>query len=205
MGFIEHGLVEPHGSIISQGRDAGVPHNHGDDAEGIRAGEPIIVDIYPQQIGGGYHFDMTRTFCVGPARAELQEVFETVREAQRRGLKGLRLGSLAREHQDAVCDFYESKGHPTVRQDDKIEEGYVHSLGHGVGLEIHEPPRIAREEQDVLRPGMVITIEPGAYVPGYGGVRIEDVVVVTTTSCEVLTPTTKEFLALGESGPVVCS
>ncbi|HVP39359.1 MAG TPA: M24 family metallopeptidase, partial [Candidatus Saccharimonadales bacterium] len=141
LGFIEHGLVEPHGSIISQGRDAGVPHNHGDDAEGIRAGEPIIVDIYPQQLGGGYHFDMTRTFCVGPARAELQDVFETVKEGHQRALKGLRLGSLAREHQDALCDFYESKGHRTIRQDDKIEEGYVHSLGHGVGLEIHERPR----------------------------------------------------------------
>jgi Xaa-Pro aminopeptidase len=180
VGFIEHGLVEPHGSIISQGRDAGVPHNQGNDAEGIRPGEPIIVDIYPQQIGGGYHFDMTRTFCVGPARAELQEIFETVKEAHLRALKGLRLGSLAREHQDAVCDFYEAKGHPTIRQDDKIEEGYVHSLGHGLGLELHERPRFAWSPNnvDAILPGTVFTVEPGLYYPSRGiGVRLEDVVV----------------------------
>jgi Xaa-Pro aminopeptidase len=180
VGFIEHGLVEPHGSIISQGRDAGVPHNQGDDTGGIRAGEPIIVDIYPQQIGGGYHFDMTRTFCVGPARAELQEIFETVKEAHLRALKGLKLGSLAREHQDAVCDFYEAKGHRTIRQDDKIEEGYVHSLGHGLGLELHERPRFSGTPSnvDAILPGTVFTVEPGLYYPSKGiGVRLEDVVV----------------------------
>jgi Xaa-Pro aminopeptidase len=77
-----------------------------------------------------------------------------------------------------------------------LAQYFTHSTGHGVGLEIHEPPRIARGQQEVLRPGMVITIEPGVYVPGYGGVRIEDMVVVTTTSCEVLTPTPKELLAV---------
>ena len=83
-----------------------------------------------------------------------------------------------------------------LRKRDNLERYFTHSTGHGVGLEIHEPPRIARGEQQVLKPGMVITIEPGVYVPGYGGVRIEDMVVVTQTSCEVLTSTTKQLLTV---------
>ncbi|MBI5836170.1 MAG: aminopeptidase P family protein [Candidatus Eisenbacteria bacterium] len=180
VGFIEHGLVEPHGSIVAQGRDAGVPHNHGDDAQPIRAGEPIVVDIYPQQIGGGYHFDMTRTFCVGQARPELRELFETVKEAHLLSLKSFAAGVMARSYQDAVCEFFESKGHRTLRQDDKLEEGYVHSLGHGLGLELHERPRFASTptNADVILPGTVFTVEPGLYYPSRGmGIRLEDVLV----------------------------
>ncbi len=180
LGFIEHGLVEPHGSIVAQGRDAGVPHNHGDDAQPIRPGEPIVVDVYPQQIGGGYHFDMTRTFCVGAAGPELKELFETVREAHLRSLESFAVGRLARTYQDAVCDFFESKGHRTIRQDDKTVEGYVHSLGHGLGLELHERPRFAGQPNntDVILPGTVFTVEPGLYYPSRGmGVRLEDVLV----------------------------
>lgn len=180
-GFMAHGLVEPHGSILAQGRDAGVPHNRGNAEEEIRPGEPIVCDIFPRQgTGGGYHFDMTRTFCKGQARPEVRELHQTVREAHERALQGLHVGSFGREHQEKVCDFFESKGHDTVRKNDRITEGYVHSLGHGLGVELHERPRLGGPigSTDSLLPGTVFTVEPGLYYPSRGmGVRLEDVVV----------------------------
>ena len=180
MGFAERGLIQPHGSIIAQGRDAGVPHNHGNDAEEIRSGAPIVVDIFPQDTASGYYYDMTRTFCVGPAPQDLRELFVTVHDAHLAALDTFTLGSLARDYQHAVCDYFESRGHATLRKDDRAEEGYVHSLGHGLGLDLHERPRFSASPMntDALLPGTVFTVEPGLYYPSRGlGVRLEDVVV----------------------------
>jgi Xaa-Pro aminopeptidase len=177
--FFEAGLAEPHGNIIAMGRDAGVPHNAGNDADVIEAGRPIVIDLYPQQDQGGYYFDITRTYCIGKAPDELRAVHATVREAVERCIAALAIGSPARSYQEQVCDFFESKGHKTIRQDERLEEGYIHGLGHGIGLDVHEKPTLggASHNRDLILPGSLFTVEPGLYYPSRGlGVRIEDVV-----------------------------
>lgn len=177
--FFEEGLAEPHGNIIALGRDAGVPHNEGNDADVVEAGKPIVIDLYPRQANGGYYFDITRTYCVGRAPDELRSIHATVREAVERSIDALTPASPARIYQEKVCDFFESKGHRTIRQDERLAEGYIHGLGHGIGLDVHEKPTLGgtSRNEDVIRPGSLFTIEPGLYYPSRGlGVRIEDVV-----------------------------
>ncbi|HEX5032818.1 MAG TPA: Xaa-Pro peptidase family protein [Candidatus Eisenbacteria bacterium] len=177
--FFEANLEEPHGNIIAMGRDAGVPHNEGNDADVLEEGRPIVIDLYPAQSGGGYYFDVTRTFCVGRAPAELKEMHGVVREAVERTMDSLSSEAPARMYQEKVCDFFESKGHKTIRQDERLEEGYIHGLGHGIGLEVHERPNLGGTSQnkDRLSPGSLFTVEPGLYYPSRQiGIRIEDVV-----------------------------
>jgi Xaa-Pro aminopeptidase len=177
--MLRHGL-EAGESIVSQGRDAGVPHNRGDDKELLRAGAPVIVDIFPGEAGGGYYSDFTRTFCMGKASDELRRIYGDCRDAFEMAMKSLKLGEPCRSYQEKVCDLYESRGHATLRSHPGTQEGYVHGLGHGVGLSVHEAPRLGGppSNQQKLAPGMVITVEPGLYYPSRGmGVRIEDLVV----------------------------
>lgn len=177
--LIKRGLVERGGTIISMGRDSGVPHNFGNDDEDVRTGRTIVMDVFPGEIGAGYAFDITRTYCVGDVPEEVQKIYGDVREAQRMSIESLSIDSPARLYQERVCDFFESRGYRTIRQDDAIEEGYVHGLGHGIGLEVQEKPRLAGPETnvDVIEPGSLFTVEPGLYFPSRGiGVRIEDVV-----------------------------
>jgi Xaa-Pro aminopeptidase len=177
--FFEAGLEEPHGNIIAMGRDAGVPHNAGNDADVLEEGKPIVIDLYPAQAGGGYYFDVTRTVCVGRAPAELKEVHALVREAVERTVASLHVGTSGRTYQEQVCDLFEGRGHRTIRQDERLEEGYVHGLGHGIGLEVHERPNLSGNaaNKDRIEPGALFTVEPGLYYPSRGlGVRIEDVV-----------------------------
>jgi len=177
--LIKRGLVERGGTIISMGRDSAVPHNFGNDEEDVRSGRTIVMDIFPGEIGAGYAFDITRTYCVGDVPDEVRKMYDDVREAQRMSIESLRSGSLARIYQERVCDFFESKGYRTIRQGDAIEEGYVHGLGHGIGLEVQEKPRLAGPDTnvDVIQPGSLFTVEPGLYFPSRGiGVRIEDVI-----------------------------
>jgi len=195
--FAEHGLAEDGESIVAQGRDAGVPHNRGNDAEPVRAGESIIVDIFPGEAGGGYHTDMTRTFCVGPAPAPLRRIYGDCREAFDAAMGALKPGVPCRSLQDLTCDVFERQGHATVRSQPGVEEGYVHSLGHGVGLAVHEGPRLGGGESNtaLLAPGHVVSVEPGLYYPSRGmGVRIEDLVAVRPDgSIENLTPFSYEL------------
>jgi len=190
--FLEHGLSEDGESIVSQGRDAGVPHNRGNDAETLRAGTPILVDIFPGETGGGYHSDLTRTFCLGKAPEPLKRLYGDCDEAFRAAITTLKVGEPCRSYQERVCELYEKRGHPTLRTSDRAEEGYVHGLGHGVGLAVHEAPSLGGPPSNVqtLAPGMVITVEPGLYYPSKGmGVRIEDLVLVKSDgSFENLTP-----------------
>jgi Xaa-Pro aminopeptidase len=177
--FFEAGLAEPHGNIIAMGRDAGVPHNEGNDADVVEQGRPIIIDLYPQQAPGGYYFDITRTYCVGRAPDELRAIHGVVREAVERAVGALALGSPARSYQEQICEFFESRGHKTIRQDERLVEGYVHGLGHGIGLDIHERPNLGgpTHNRDLILPGSLFTVEPGLYYPSRGlGVRIEDVI-----------------------------
>jgi Xaa-Pro aminopeptidase len=194
--FLAHGL-EGGESIVSQGRDAGVPHNRGNDAEPLRAGVPLLVDIFPGEAGGGYFSDLTRTFCMGPAPAPLKQLYGDVNDAFRTAMDSLKVGEPCRAYQEKVCDLFEQRGHATLRTNQTAEEGYVHGLGHGVGLAVHEAPRLGGPPSNVqtLEPGMVITVEPGLYYPSKDmGVRIEDLVLVKEDGgFEVLTPAPYDF------------
>jgi len=189
--FLAHGL-EGGESIVSQGRDAGVPHNRGNDDEPLRAGAPVIVDIFPGEAGGGYFSDFTRTFCMGKASPELRRVYDDVHGAFRQTMDTLRVGEPCREYQEKTCAYFEERGHATLRTDQTTQEGYCHGLGHGVGLAVHEAPRLGGPPSNTqkLEAGMVVTVEPGLYYPSKGlGVRIEDLVVMTADGrYENLTP-----------------
>ena len=180
--FLAHGLAEAGGeSIVSLGRDAGVPHNRGNDSDILRPGVPLLVDIFPGESGGGYYSDLTRTFCLGSAPAPLAQLYDDVKAAFDEAMKTLAVGEPCRAYQEKVCDVFEKRGHATVRMNEGTQEGYVHGLGHGVGLAVHESPRLGGPPSNTqkLEPGMVITIEPGLYYPSRGlGVRIEDLVLV---------------------------
>ncbi|MEO5988265.1 MAG: Xaa-Pro peptidase family protein [Candidatus Eisenbacteria bacterium] len=195
--FAEHGLAEDGESIVAQGRDAGVPHNRGNDAEPVRTGAAILIDIFPGEAGGGYHTDMTRTYCLGPAPAGLHQLYSDCREVFEAAMAKARAGVLCRDLQEFTCDLFVKQGHATIRENQGLEEGYVHSLGHGVGLAVHEGPRLGGppENGTLLQPGHVVSIEPGLYYPSRGmGVRIEDLVAVRADgSLENLTPATYDF------------
>jgi Xaa-Pro aminopeptidase len=194
--FLVHGL-EGGETIVSQGRDAGVPHNRGNDAELLRPGAPLLVDIFPGEAGGGYHSDLTRTFCLGDAPDPLKRLYGDVHDAFRLAMDKLRVGEVCRSYQERVCELFEQRGHATPRTSDTAQEGYVHGLGHGVGLAVHEAPRLGGPPSNtqVLEPGMVITVEPGLYYPSRDlGVRIEDLVLVRADgSFENLTPAPYEL------------
>jgi Xaa-Pro aminopeptidase len=179
--FFDAGLEEPHGNIIAMGRDAGVPHNSGNDSDVLEEGKPIVIDLYPAQSGGGYYFDVTRTICVGRAPAELKTMYHLVQEAVDVTMDNIHVGAPGRSFQEKVCDLFEKAGHRTIRQDEKLEEGYVHGLGHGIGLEVHERPHLSGNpsNKDRIEAGALFTVEPGLYYPSREiGMRIEDVVFV---------------------------
>jgi Xaa-Pro aminopeptidase len=172
------GLENPEGFIFSIGRDAGVPHSTGRPEDVVALGKSIVFDIFPCELGSGYFFDLTRTFCLGHAPPEVEEAYEDVRQCVDMLTDAYEVGQEARLYQQMTCQFFEERGHPTVGTDSQTEEGYVHSLGHGVGLAVHEEPKFSDDptNTDVLRPGHVFTCEPGLYYPERGfGVRIEDV------------------------------
>ena len=142
---------------------------------------PIVIDIFPSDRNSGYFFDLTRTFCVGPIPADLQRVHAHVLEAYDLAAKEMRAGMRASSYQALVCDFFEARGYATTRSDPKTLEGYVHTLGHGVGLEVHEKPffSLTPANHDTIEVGDIVTIEPGLYFPDREiGVRIEDTLVV---------------------------
>jgi Xaa-Pro aminopeptidase len=175
------GMVEDHETILSQGRDAGIPHSRGDAAAVVRPSVPIVLDIFPSDRDSGYFFDLTRTFCVGPIPAELQRVHGDVLAAFQLAAEEMRAGTKASSYQALVCDFFEARGYATTRSNPQTLEGYVHSLGHGVGLEVHEKPffGLTPTNEDTIEVGDIVTIEPGLYFPDREiGVRIEDTLVV---------------------------
>jgi Xaa-Pro aminopeptidase len=181
------GMRTPDIVIVSHGKQTAVGHEPGHGR--IERGEPIVIDLYPQDPDSGCYSDMTRTLCVGepPARlVEYQrlcvEVLERIRPAIRAGVTGAELFGLA-------CDVFEREGFPTQRTKEPgevLEEGFYHSLGHGVGLEIHELPLLGRTGQELVA-GDVVAVEPGLYAKDFGGCCLEDLMLVTEDGCEVLT------------------
>lgn len=164
------------GTIFAQGRDAGLPHARGEDSMALQRGQAIVFDIFPKDASGYYH-DMTRTFAIDYATPELQQAYDHVMGAFNEVVQEFELGAPTKPYQTMVCNYFEQRGHETIGKKYPIEEGYVHSLGHGLGLEVHEDfgfPSLA-DRGDVLVPGAVFSVEPGLYYPSRGyGVRIED-------------------------------
>lgn len=171
-------------TIIAGGKRSALPHGRASSQVLPRKGF-VVCDF--GVILAGYCSDMTRTLHVGRANREARSFYEAVREAQLAAIAAVAPGVPIGEVDRAARLVLKKAG---------LGQYFTHSTGHGVGLEIHEAPRVAAGQSDLLRPGMVITIEPGAYVPDKWGVRIEDMVVVTEKSCEVLTPTSKELIAV---------
>ncbi|HLE51947.1 MAG TPA: Xaa-Pro peptidase family protein [Anaerolineales bacterium] len=175
----EQGAENPEGTIFSIGRDAGVPHSSGNPADLLRLGQTIIFDIFPCEAGGGYYYDFTRTWCLGYAPDDVQSVYEDVLAVFHQIMGELKVNTACRDYQNRTCELFEARGHPTVKGNPQTEIGYVHGLGHGLGLQIHEYPRFSffAPEDERLVPGSVITVEPGLYYPERGmGVRLEDTV-----------------------------
>lgn len=173
----ELGAENPQGTICAIGRDAGVPHSSGNPEDLVRLGRTIVFDIFPCEAGGGYFYDFTRTWCLGYAPDGAQELYDQVRQVYQKVLDHLGLHAPFKEYQRMACEFFEARGHPSLLNTPAPVEGYVHSLGHGLGLNVHERPwsALTSADDNVLRPGAVITVEPGLYYPERGmGVRIED-------------------------------
>ena len=174
----ERGAVDVEGVIFAIGRDAGVPHSVGDPKDLITLGKTIVFDIFPGEQGGGYFYDFTRTWSLGYATPEAQAMYEQVQEIYNKVVENLDLNASFIEYQRMTCEYFESKGHKSPLSEKAPLEGYVHSLGHGLGLNVHERPasRLSEVPHDnILKPGVVITIEPGLYYPDKGmGFRIED-------------------------------
>jgi Xaa-Pro aminopeptidase len=175
---VEAGVENPHDCIFSIGHDAGVPHSTGSPDDAIRLGKTIVFDIFLQEPSGGYHYDFTRTWCLGYAPDEVQKLYEDVKAVFEEMMGGLEANAPFKSLQEKTCDLFEAQGHPTVKSDPLTQQGYVHSLGHGLGLNLHEQP-FASIDEALLKPGVVVTIEPGLYYPDKDmGVRLEDSVYV---------------------------
>jgi Xaa-Pro aminopeptidase len=174
----ERGAVEAEGTIFAIGRDAGVPHSVGDPKDLMTLGKTIVFDIFPAEQGGGYFYDFTRTWSLGYATPEAQALYDQVHEIYDKVIENLDLNASFVDYQRMTCEYFESKGHKSQLNTNVPLDGYVHSLGHGVGLNIHERPssRLAESNTDnILKPGVVVTIEPGLYYPDKGmGFRVED-------------------------------
>lgn len=193
----ELGADNPEGTIFAIGRDASIPHSTGNPQDSIRLGQTIVYDIFPCEPGGGYFYDFTRTWSLGYATDEALKLYEDVADVFQTILAELKVNTPFAEYQKRTCEMFEAKGHPTVKTNPLTEEGYVHSLGHGVGLNIHERPMAGRgTERDVLAPGSVVTIEPGLYYPSRGmGVRIEDTLYFKEDgSFEIFAPYSYDFV-----------
>jgi len=172
-------------TIVAAGADGADPHDRGSGP--IPAGELVVIDIFPRDKASNYHADMTRTFCRGTPTDEQRRRYDVTHEAFEAALDAVEPGADTTVVDDAVCDVYEAHDYPTFRVDDAAETGFIHSTGHGVGLDVHEGPSISQGSDDTLQPGHMITIEPGLYHPDHGGVRIEDLLVVTEDGYENLT------------------
>jgi Xaa-Pro aminopeptidase len=173
----ELGAENPEGTIFAIGRDAGVPHSAGNPDDLLRLGQTIVFDIYPCEAGGGYFYDFTRTWSLGYATPEAQDLYDQVKAVYDRLRDEFDLNARFKDYQRLTCDLFEKNGHQTPLHTPAAVEGYVHSLGHGVGLNMHERPwsGLTATDDNILKPGVVFTSEPGLYYPEKGlGMRIED-------------------------------
>jgi Xaa-Pro aminopeptidase len=191
----EHDCESPEGHIVASGEQAIEPHERGHGK--IARGEAIVIDIFPRSKKTGYFADMTRTVCIGkPNKPEIQRMFDAVVAAQELVESLVRPGVPCKSLQDAAERLFAERGYLTSGKGKEFTfaEGFVHAVGHGVGLEIHEKPHIGRKTEDILEEDDVITIEPGLYYKNLGGIRMEDMVLVTKNGCRNLTKFPKNFV-----------
>jgi len=176
-------------TIVACGIHSSMPHHSGEGP--IFAGKPIVIDIFPRSQKTGYFGDMTRTVVKGEPSRELLDMYDTVLKGQKLAIGKIGPGVAVKDVHKAVVDYFDSRGYKTGTIDGKTE-GFIHSTGHGLGLEIHEPPRVGMGDE-ILETGNVVTVEPGLYYSRTGGIRIEDVVVVEKKGCTNLTRYPKKF------------
>jgi len=168
-------------TIVAAGERSALPHSR-PGATRFTDSQLVLVDMGATQ--DGYTSDMTRMFHLGAPSRKVRQTYSVVHEAQLAAIAAIRPGITGAAIDKAARDVFEAHG---------LAEQFVHSTGHGLGLEIHEEPRLGKKSKTRMQPGMVVTVEPGVYLEGWGGIRIEDTVVVTAHGCEVLTPTSKEL------------
>jgi Xaa-Pro aminopeptidase len=195
--LLEYGLEDPEGMIFAQGRDAGFPHSHGTDGDPLQLGQAIVFDLFPRDMVTRYFHDMTRTWSIGHATPEVQKAFDEVMTAVSAAMSAYKVGEKTSRYQEIVLDALEECGHPTGRSDPGTQVGYTHSLGHGLGMQVHESPSFSHlRDEDVLQVGNVFTIEPGIYYPDKGfGIRVEDTIYVAEDgTIHNLTPMHKELV-----------
>ena len=177
--LIQEGMVCQEGIIISSGQQTAIPHHPGEGP--ILPNAPIVCDLFPRNRATGYFADITRTFVKGTPSKKIEHMYDAVLEAQEAGMREARAGKKGKDIHEACSRVLLARGY------DVGEKGFVHGAGHGVGLQVHEGPRVGGNSQDELVAGNIITIEPGLYYPEFGGIRIEDDILVTDQAAENLT------------------
>jgi len=179
-----YGDGEAYSPIVATGSNSALPHAVAGERT-FAKGDFIVIDAAAKY--AGYHADMTRTPVVGQATDRHREIYDIVKEAQQKGLDGVKAGLSCKDADALTRNHIDGAGYGDY---------YIHSTGHGLGLEIHTMPRLSAVSQDVLKENYVVTIEPGIYIPEWGGVRIEDDVIIQKDGCEVLNQTSKELMIL---------
>ncbi len=194
--LVQKNLMATEETIFAPGRRSSDPHYHGENEDPLHPHEPIVFDIFPSEPDGYWH-DTTRTFTFGFPPRKVKDMYDAVQEAQTLALDMVKEGAPCRELMLNVCKLFEKRGYPTARQlvkgnKEARTRGFIHGLGHGVGLTIGERPYLGLYGEDRLRKGAVVTVEPGLYEPRYGGVRLEDIMLVGSPS-ENLTSLPKDL------------
>jgi Xaa-Pro aminopeptidase len=184
-------------TIVAGGYDASQPHNRG--AGQLWGDQPIVIDIFPRMADSGYWGDMTRTFVKGTPSDIVKRAFTAVKTARDRAKALIKPGAIPAEIHQFALGILKDSGFPTGKNE-QGHYGFFHGLGHGLGLDIHEAPRLSAANLTPLKGGEVITVEPGLYYPEWGGIRLEDVIVVTPNGCECLTECESE-LVIGDGLP----
>ena len=185
--LMENGCLPEEDIIVACGPKSSDPHFLGDSGDVLKADQPITLDIYPRSIQKRYYSDMTRTVVKGKASSKLKKMFDAVFEAKNASLDAIQAGATGSLVYDVCCDVLEKRGFATTRGGKKVTRGMTHGLGHGVGLQIHESPRLSEFSPFPLEEHVVVTVEPGLYDPTIGGLRLEDIIEVTKTGYNNLT------------------
>jgi len=185
--FLDRECVMEEDIIVACGLKGADPHYYGDSQDELKANQPIVLDIYPRNVQKRYWTDMTRTIVKGRASDKVKKMFNAVLEAKNASIDAIESGALGSDVYDICCDVLEKAGYETTRRGKQITRGLTHSLGHGVGLDLHEGPSMNELYTFPLKDHNIITVEPGLYDPDMGGLRIEDIVEVTKTGCVNLT------------------